>query len=100
MNSPRHGIAGFTLTEPTWIDAISPDGRRAGALLFDSTVIGRPGVRDRVVEAALTDRRLVMGGLTGLIPVADVVAAGDQVWLLTAQAVTPTLSSLLAAGTI
>ncbi|HLU73874.1 MAG TPA: hypothetical protein VKZ82_16920 [Nonomuraea sp.] len=107
MNSPRHGIAGFTLTEHTWItelgnwiDAISPDGRRAGALLFDSTVIGRPGVRDRVVEAALTDRRLVMGGLTGLIPVADVVAAGDQVWLLTAQAVTPTLSSLLAAGTI
>ncbi|MDA0636741.1 hypothetical protein OUY22_25310, partial [Nonomuraea sp. MCN248] len=105
MSSPRHGIAGFRLTEHTWItelgnwiDAISPDGRRAGALLFDSRIIELPGVRDRVVAAVLTDRRLVMGGLGGLIPVADVVAAGDQVWLLTAQAVTPTLSSLLAAG--
>ncbi|MEU4573262.1 hypothetical protein [Nonomuraea sp. NPDC023979] len=102
MSSPRNGIAGFRLTEHTWItelgnwiDAISPDGRRAGALLFDARVIELPGVRERVVSAVLTDRRLVLGGLTGLIPVADVVAAGDQVWLLTAQAVTPTLSTLL-----
>ncbi|MEV4220606.1 hypothetical protein [Nonomuraea sp. NPDC049725] len=102
MSSPRNGIAGFRLTEHTWItelgnwiDAISPDGRRAGALLFDARVIEQPGVRERVVSAVLTDRRLVLGGLTGLIPVADVVAAGDQVWLLTAQAVTPTLSTLL-----
>ena len=107
MNNPRQGIAGFRLTEHTWItelgnwiDAISPDGRRAGALLFDSRIIELPGVRDRVVAAVLTDRRLVMGGLAGLIPVADVVAAGDQVWLLTAQAVTPTLASLLASGTV
>ncbi|MEV4837263.1 hypothetical protein AB0K05_22255 [Nonomuraea sp. NPDC049486] len=107
MSNPRQGIAGFRLTEHTWItelgnwiDAISPDGRRAGALLFDSRIIELPGVRDRVVSAVLTDRRLVMGGLGGLIPVADVVAAGEQVWLLTAQAVTPTLASLLAAGTV
>nr|WP_055509839.1 hypothetical protein [Nonomuraea pusilla] len=99
-----HGIAGFRLTEHTWltelgnwIDAISPDGRRAGALLFDPRIIGLPGVRDRVVAAVMTDQRLVMGGLSGLIPVADVVAAGDQVWLLTAQAVSPTLNDLLAA---
>ncbi|MBB5773874.1 hypothetical protein [Nonomuraea jabiensis] len=107
MNNPGHGIAGFRLTEHTWmtelgnwIDAISPDGRRAGALLFDPKIIGLPGVRDRVVHAVMTDQRLVLGGLTGLIPVADVVAAGDQVWLLTAQAVSPTLSDLLAAGPI
>ncbi|MFG1945239.1 hypothetical protein [Nonomuraea sp. NPDC048826] len=107
MSQPRHGIAGFRLTEHTWItelgnwiDAISPDGRRAGALLFDSRIIELPGVRDRVVAAVLTDRQLVMGGLGGLIPVADVVAAGDQVWLLTGQAVTPTLSSLLASGAV
>lgn len=107
MNHSRNGIAGFRLTENTWItelgnwiDAISPDGRRAGALLFDTRIIDLPGVRDRVVSAVLTDRRLVLGGMTGLIPVADVVAAGEQVWLLTAQAVTPTLSSLLGAGTV
>ncbi|MEU6783591.1 hypothetical protein ABZ912_30715 [Nonomuraea angiospora] len=107
MSNPGHGIAGFRLTEHTWmtelgnwIDAISPDGRRAGALLFDPKIIALPGVRDRVVHAVMTDQRLVLGGLTGLIPVADVVAAGDQVWLLTAQAVSPTLSDLLAAGPI
>ncbi|GAA3229847.1 hypothetical protein [Nonomuraea helvata] len=107
MSNPANGIAGFRLTEHTWmtevgnwIDAISPDGRRAGALLFDPRIIGLPGVRERVVQTVMTDQRLVLGGLTGLIPVADVVAAGDQVWLLTAQAVSPTLSDLLAAGPI
>ncbi|MGW0805667.1 hypothetical protein [Nonomuraea sp. NPDC002799] len=107
MTNPGHGIAGFRLTEHTWmtelgnwIDAISPDGRRAGALLFDPKIIGSPGVRDRVVAAVMTDQRLVLGGMTGLIPVADVVAAGDQVWLLTGQAVSPTLGDLLAAGPI
>ncbi|GAA4911940.1 hypothetical protein HD597_012222 [Nonomuraea thailandensis] len=107
MDNPGNGIAGFRLTEHTWmtelgnwIDAISPDGRRAGALLFDPKVIGLPGVRDRVVQAVMTDQRLVLAGLTGLIPVADVVAAGDQVWLLTAQAVSPTLADLMAAAPI
>ncbi|MGR6915245.1 hypothetical protein ACU635_13455 [[Actinomadura] parvosata] len=107
MDNPGNGIAGFRLTEHTWmtelgnwIDAISPDGRRAGALLFDPKLIGLPGVRERVVQAVMADQRLVLAGLTGLIPVADVVAAGDQVWLLTAQAVRPTLADLLAAGPI
>ncbi|MGA5759017.1 hypothetical protein [Nonomuraea bangladeshensis] len=107
MNNPEHGIAGFRLTEHTWmtelgnwIDAISPDGRRAGALLFDARRMGLPGVRERVVAAVLTDQRLVLGGLTGLIPVADVVAAGDQVWLLTGQAVSPTLADLLTSAPI
>ncbi|MBN6053667.1 hypothetical protein JYK22_17130, partial [Nonomuraea sp. RK-328] len=105
MENSRDGIAGFRLTEHTWItevgnwiDAISPDGRRAGALLFDPRVVGLPGVRDRVVSAVMTDQRLVLGGLSGLIPVADVVAAGEQVWLLTAQAVRPTLADLLGTG--
>ncbi|MEV5500902.1 hypothetical protein AB0M50_36465 [Nonomuraea fuscirosea] len=107
MNNPDNGIAGFRLTEHTWmtelgnwIDAISPDGRRAGALLFDPKIVGLPGVRDRVVQAVMTDQRLVLAGLSGLIPVADVVAAGEQVWLLTAQAVSPTLADLLAAGPV
>ncbi|MEV0202523.1 hypothetical protein AB0H81_39670, partial [Nonomuraea sp. NPDC050691] len=107
MENARDGIAGFRLTEHTWItevgnwiDAISPDGRRAGALLFDPRVVGLPGVRDRVVATVMTDQRLVLGGLGGLIPVADVVAAGEQVWLLTAQAVSPTLADLLGAGPV
>jgi hypothetical protein len=107
VNNPENDIAGFRLTEHTWItelgnwiDAISPDGRRAGALLFDPKIIGLPGVRDRVVQTVMTDQRLVLAGLTGLIPVADVVAAGRQVWLLTAQAVSPTLAELLADGPI
>ncbi|MFI9592466.1 hypothetical protein [Nonomuraea sp. NPDC052265] len=107
MDNHRNGIAGFRLTEHTWmtelgnwIDAISPDGRRAGALLFDPRVIGLPGVRERVVSTVMTDQHLVLGGLGGLIPVADVVAAGDQVWLLTAQAVSPTLADLLAGAPI
>ncbi|TDC03551.1 hypothetical protein E1267_25885 [Nonomuraea longispora] len=106
-NAPGNGIAGFRLTQHTWmtelgnwIDAISPDGRRAGALLFDPKIIMLPGVRDRVVQSVMTDRRLVLAGLTGLIPVADVVATGDQVWLLTAQAVSPTVADLLAAGPV
>lgn len=107
MENTRDGIAGFRLTQHTWhtelgnwIDAISPDGRRAGALLFDPRVIGLPGVRERVVAAVLADQRLVAGGTGGLIPVADVVAAGEQVWLLTAQAVSPTLADLLAAAQV
>ncbi|MFF0864313.1 hypothetical protein ACFYUV_21320 [Nonomuraea sp. NPDC003560] len=107
MDNHRNGIAGFRLTEHTWmtelgnwIDAISPDGRRAGALLFDPRVIGLPGVRERVVNAVMTDQHLVLGGMGGLIPVADVVAAGDQVWLLTAQAVSPTLADLLAGAPV
>ncbi|MGP3960108.1 hypothetical protein ACTWPT_29285 [Nonomuraea sp. 3N208] len=107
MNNPTNDIAGFRLTEHTWmtelgnwIDAISPDGRRAGALLFDPKIIGLPGVRERVVQAVMTDQRLVLSGMTGLIPVADVVAAGDQVWLLTGQAVSPTLADVLAGGPV
>ncbi|MEV0615270.1 hypothetical protein AB0I81_18245 [Nonomuraea sp. NPDC050404] len=107
MTNPSPDIAGFRLTEHTWmtelgnwIDAISPDGRRAGALLFDPGLIGLPGVRERVVQAVMTDQRLVLAGLTGLIPVADVVAAGEQVWLLTAQAVSPTLAGVLGGGPI
>ncbi|MGP3935427.1 hypothetical protein [Nonomuraea sp. KM88] len=106
-NGPGNGIAGFRLTQHTWvtelgnwIDAISPDGRRAGALLFDPKIIVLPGVRDRVVQSVMTDQRLVLAGLTGLIPVADVVATGEQVWLLTAQAAGPTVADLLASGPI
>ncbi|WP_084958953.1 hypothetical protein [Thermoactinospora rubra] len=100
--SARHGIAGFQLTERTrvtelgtWIDAVGPDGRRGGALRFDPAVMSLPGVRDRVVSTVVTDRQLTQAGIAGLVPVADMVAAGEEVWLLTRQATTPTLSDLM-----
>lgn len=107
MSNTSESIAGYRLTDHiritelgTWFDAITPDGRRAGALRFDPGVIGLPGVRERVVAAVVADRRLAQGGLAGLVPVADVVASGEQVWLLTGQSVSPTLSELMAAGAV
>lgn len=99
---PRNGIAGFQLTERTritelgtWIDSIGPDGRRAGALRFDPKVVGLPGVRERLVDTVVSDQRLVRAGVGGLVPIVDVVAAGDDVWLLTGQSASPTLSDLI-----
>ncbi|WP_327090099.1 hypothetical protein OIE66_05625 [Nonomuraea sp. NBC_01738] len=107
MRNPSQSIAGYRLTDHTritelgaWFDAISPDGRLAGALRFDQGVIGLPGVRDRLVAAVVTDRRLAQGGVPGLVPVADVVAAGEQVWLLSGQGVSPALSELLVARAV
>ncbi|MEV0589135.1 hypothetical protein [Nonomuraea sp. NPDC050310] len=98
----RSGIAGFQLTERTrvtelgtWIDAVGPSGDRGGALRFDPAVMGLPGVRDRIVATVLADRQLVQAGLGGLIPVDDVVAAGEDVWLLTRQATSPSLADLM-----
>lgn len=100
--SNRVAISGFRLTERarvtelgTWIDAIGKDGRRAGALRFDPRVSARPGVRDRLVATVLTDRRLAQGGLTGLVPIADLVTTGEELWLLTPHQVTPVLSELM-----
>ncbi|WP_433540123.1 hypothetical protein ACQP10_29885 [Streptosporangium sandarakinum] len=41
------------------------------------------------------DLGLARGGRSGLLPVADLVAAGDDVWLLTAEPAAPTLADLL-----
>ncbi|MBA2893642.1 hypothetical protein [Nonomuraea soli] len=101
MNA-RSGIAGFQLTERTrvtelgtWVDAVGPDGHRGGALRFDPAVMGLPGVRDRVVATVLADRQLAQAGIGGLVPVDDVVAAGEEVWLLTRQPTTPSLADLI-----
>lgn len=105
MRNPSQSIAGYRLTDHTritelgaWFDAISPDGRLAGALRFDQGVIGLPGVRDRLVAAVVTDRRLAQGGVPGLVPVADVVAAGEQVWLLSGQGSVPRCPSCWSHG--
>ncbi|WP_285779974.1 hypothetical protein [Microtetraspora sp. NBRC 13810] len=86
----------------TWSEATAPDGRAAGALRFDARLVAdREAVR-RLASAVSADRRLTQGGLTGLLPIADLVAAGDEVWLLTGRPAGPTVTDLLnsAAGSI
>ncbi|MFE3452896.1 hypothetical protein ACFXJ8_28610 [Nonomuraea sp. NPDC059194] len=96
-------IAGFSLTDRsrvselgTWVEATGPDGRPGGALRFDARAVAVPGAGERLVQAVLADRRLIEGGLTGLVPVADLVTAGPEVWLLVGHSIAPVLSDLLA----
>ncbi|MFI6905841.1 hypothetical protein ACIBKY_31570 [Nonomuraea sp. NPDC050394] len=107
MSNASESIAGYRLTDHTritelgtWFDAITPSGRRAGALRFDSGVVGLPGMRERVVATVVADRPLTQNGLTGLVQVADVVAAGEEVWLLTAGPASPSLGDLMAARAV
>ncbi|MBG0832511.1 hypothetical protein HS041_32935 [Planomonospora sp. ID67723] len=103
MNTHRGEVSGFRLTGRTWIgelgtwsSALSADGRPAGVLRFDPRLVADPAARDRLVAAVVADRRLAQGGLTGLVPVADLVSAHDELWLLTADPVSPTVTDLLA----
>lgn len=102
MNTDRGGLAGFRLTHRTWTDelgtwssAVAADGRPAGALSFDPRLIGDPATRERLVGAVVADRRLTQAGVTGLVPIADLIAAQGEVWLLTAEPVNPTVADLL-----
>ncbi|WP_449066656.1 hypothetical protein [Planomonospora algeriensis] len=73
-----------------------PGGRPAGALRFDARPFADPAARDRLVAAVVADRRLLQGGLTGLVPVADLITARGEVWLLTGEPAGPTVTDLLA----
>ncbi|MET8157586.1 hypothetical protein ABZT47_14510 [Sphaerisporangium sp. NPDC005289] len=97
-------IAGYRLTgrsrageTGTWTDAVTPDGGRGGVLWIDPGVLVDPGARDRVVAEVTADRRLTRGGVAGLVPITDLVAARGQVWLLTARPGTPSLAELMRA---
>ncbi|MFI9573189.1 hypothetical protein ACIG5D_17280 [Microbispora rosea] len=81
----------------TWADAVSPDGRPSGALLFDLPAVATAGARERLVATVGADVRLQSGGPIGLLPVIDLVAARDEVWLITTRA-TPAVADLMAAG--
>ncbi|MEV8632302.1 hypothetical protein AB0395_11670 [Streptosporangium sp. NPDC051023] len=104
MNIERGNVAGFLLTGEswagelgTWSSAVAPDGRPVSALRFDPRLTSDPAARDRLVAAMSAERALLQAGLTGLVPVADLVSARDEIWLLTAGPVSPALTDLLAA---
>ncbi|MEU4829556.1 hypothetical protein [Streptosporangium sp. NPDC023615] len=103
MNTDRGGLGGFRLTGRTWADdlgvwssVVSADGRPGSALRFDPRPVADPAARERLVAAVVADRRLAQGGPNGLVPVADLVMARDEVWLITSRPVVPRLSDLLA----
>ncbi|WP_329429015.1 hypothetical protein OG339_07740 [Streptosporangium sp. NBC_01495] len=105
MSTDRGGVAGFRLTGRTWADdlgiwssAVAADGRPGSALRFDPRLVADPAARERLVAAVLADRRLAQSGMTGLIPVADLITARDEVWLITSEPTGPTVGDLLSPG--
>ncbi|MDP9849911.1 hypothetical protein [Streptosporangium lutulentum] len=102
MNTGGANIAGYRLAGHTWVDdlgtwssAVSADGRPGTALRFDPQLITDRATRDRLVSAVIADRRLAQSGMTGLVPIADLITAQDEIWLLTAAPVSPTVADLL-----
>ncbi|MGS2644040.1 hypothetical protein [Streptosporangium sp. LJ11] len=99
------GAAGFRLTGRTWADdlgiwssAVAADGRPGSALRFDPRLVADPAARERLVAAVVADRRLTQSGTTGLVPIADLITARDEVWLITSEPVSPTVGDLLSSG--
>ncbi|MGI5486448.1 hypothetical protein [Microtetraspora malaysiensis] len=78
----------------TWSEAVSPAGTPSGVLRFDPALVATPAARERLVAAVAADRRLARS--TGLLPVADLVTARGDIWLITDGAPVPTLADLLA----
>ncbi|MGW0059887.1 hypothetical protein ACWDTT_08155 [Streptosporangium sandarakinum] len=102
MNPGPEGPAGFRPGHRTragelgaWWSAVTADGRPGGALRFSPESVADPAARRRLAGAVTADLGLARGGRSGLLPVADLVAAGDDVWLLTAEPAAPTLADLL-----
>ncbi|GAA3007645.1 hypothetical protein GCM10017559_32290 [Streptosporangium longisporum] len=102
MSGDRGDLGGFRLTGRTWADdvgvwssVVSADGRPGSALRFDPRTVADPAARERLVAAVVADRRLAQGGPNGLVPVADLLMARGEVWLITSLPVVPTLGDLL-----
>ncbi|WP_214104977.1 hypothetical protein [Acrocarpospora catenulata] len=95
-----HWLSGRTRVSEVglWHDSTAPDGSPSGLLRFDQRLLAVPAARDRLVAAVTADRRLQQGGTTGLLPVADLVTARGDVWLITGRRAMPTVAELLADG--
>ncbi|MDF5757246.1 hypothetical protein [Spongiactinospora sp. TRM90649] len=79
----------------TWREAVAPDGRQVSVLRFDTGLVAAGWARQRLVTVVTSDQRLVAGGLGGLMPLLDLVAADDEVWLIAGHPAVPTLTDLL-----
>ncbi|GAA2876292.1 hypothetical protein GCM10010517_37410 [Streptosporangium fragile] len=102
MSTGQGEVAGFRLTGHAWADdlgtwssAVAADGRPGGVLAFDPRLVADAAARERLVAAVVADRRLAQGGLTGLLPIADLVTAEGRIWLITAEPACPTVTDLL-----
>ncbi|GAA0836165.1 hypothetical protein ACFQVD_42545 [Streptosporangium amethystogenes subsp. fukuiense] len=102
MDTDRGGVAGFRLTGRTWAgdlgiwsSAVAADGRRGSTLRFDPRLVADSSARERLIAAVVADRRLTQSGLTGLVPIADLITAQDEVWLITSEPAAPTVRDLL-----
>ncbi|WP_067173307.1 hypothetical protein [Microtetraspora niveoalba] len=86
----------------TWSEAVSPAGTPSGVLRFAPALVATPAARERLVAAVTADRRLIAqwgpapGGRAGLLPVADLVTARGDIWLVAGGAPVPVLADLLA----
>ncbi|MBP2703106.1 hypothetical protein JOL79_04730 [Microbispora sp. RL4-1S] len=93
-----HRLTGRARTSEigTWFDAVSPTGTPSAVLRFEQEALTSQRARDGLVAAVTADRRLWSSGLTGILPVADLVAARDEIYLIAGRRATPTLADLLA----
>ncbi|MCT9930899.1 hypothetical protein N5079_11780 [Planotetraspora sp. A-T 1434] len=93
-----HRLTGRTRVSEvgTWSDAVSPEGALSGVLRFDTRAVSGPEARERLVAAVTADRRLSHSGMSALLPVADLVTARGEVWLITTRRAMPTVADLLA----
>ncbi|WP_062435209.1 hypothetical protein [Herbidospora daliensis] len=95
-----HRLTGRTRVSEvgTWHDAEGPGGAPSGLLRFNDHLLAAPGARERLVAAISADRRLAQSGQYGLLPVADLVAAHGEVWLIVGRRTVPTVADLLTGG--
>ncbi|HEY8111442.1 MAG TPA: hypothetical protein VII16_01060 [Actinomycetes bacterium] len=78
-----------------WYLAVDASGALSGVLRFDTALVRNPAVTDRLTANVASVQAL---GLPGVLPVADLVAADDTVWLITVVAPGPTVAEFIDDG--
>jgi hypothetical protein len=78
-----------------WYLAVDASGALSGVLRFDPALVRNPAVTDRLTANVASVQAL---GLPGVLPVADLVAADDTVWLITVLAPGPTVAEFIDHG--
>ncbi len=78
-----------------WYLAVDASGALSGVLRLDQALVRSPAVTDRLAANVASVQAL---GLPGVLPVADLVAADDTVWLITVAAPGPTVAEFIDDG--